>query len=103
MNDVRPSEKAPRRNRGASASDPVAHLWSGVGRAPPKTLTRARMGPGHFVNECQAKSVELTGFEPVAPSLRKMCSNCADQGNGLRFPGLWSGCGASDVMHREMW
>ena len=25
-------------------------------------------------------SVELTGFEPVAPSLRKMRSNCCDQG-----------------------
>jgi hypothetical protein len=51
----------------------------------------------------RAKWVELTGFEPVTPSLRKMRSKPYDQGKRPPVAGLWSGCGASDVMHREMW
>jgi hypothetical protein len=58
----------------------VAHLWSGVWRVRPKTLPQAQIRLGHFVNEYKAKSVELTGFEPVAPSLRNMRSDVRDQG-----------------------
>ena len=64
--------------RGASAPDPVAHLWSGVWRGWPKTPLRTQIGRKHFVNEYKANSVELTGFEPVAPSLRKMQSSASD-------------------------
>ena len=45
--------------------------------------------------------VELTGFEPVAPSLRKMRSNTCDQGKRQPLAGLWGGCGTSGVRHRE--
>ena len=45
--------------------------------------------------------VELTGFEPVTSSLRKMRSKASDQGKRHGLAGLWRGCGASDVRHRE--
>jgi hypothetical protein len=45
--------------------------------------------------------VELTGFEPGAPSLRKMRSKRSDQGKRHVFTVLWRGCGTSDVRHRE--
>ena len=47
--------------------------------------------------------VELTGFEPVTPSLRKMRSNRFDQGTRLALVGLWGGCGPSDVRGGETW
>ena len=47
--------------------------------------------------------MELAGFEPVTPSLRKMRSKPSDQGKRPCLVGLWGGRGASDVMHREMW
>ena len=46
-------------------------------------------------------SVELTGFEPVTPSLRKMWSEPPDQGKWHRISRLWGGCGASHVRQRE--
>jgi hypothetical protein len=46
-------------------------------------------------------SVELRGFEPLTPSLRKMWSKSSEQGKRHQFSGLWSGCGASHVRHRE--
>jgi len=45
--------------------------------------------------------VELTGFEPVTPSLRKMRSNGCDKGKRTTFSVLWSGCGASYVKRGE--
>jgi hypothetical protein len=63
--------------------------------------TRVRFG--HLVNEYKANSVELTGFEPVTPSLRKMRSKRSDQGKRLPFAGLWASCGASDVRRCEAW
>jgi hypothetical protein len=47
--------------------------------------------------------VELTGFEPVTPSLRKMRSDPSDQGKRPLLVGLWGGCGPSDVRHGETW
>jgi hypothetical protein len=61
--------------------------------------TRVRLG--HFVNYYKTKSVELTGFEPVTPSLRKMWSKPSDQGKRGPFAGLWAGCGPSHVRRRE--
>ncbi len=46
--------------------------------------------------------MELTGFEPVTPSLRKMRSKPSDQEFYSRSKGLWSDCGASDVRRSEM-
>jgi len=45
--------------------------------------------------------VELTGFEPVTPSLRRMWSEPSDQGKRRSTICLWGGCGASDVRHGE--
>jgi hypothetical protein len=42
-------------------------------------------------------NVELTGFEPVTPSLRKMRSDRCDQGKQVSDTGLWGGCGVNDV------
>ena len=47
--------------------------------------------------------MELTGFEPVTPSLRKMWSESPDQGKRRLIAGLWGGCGPSDVRPRELW
>ena len=47
--------------------------------------------------------MELTGFEPVTPSLRKMRSKPSDLGKQVHNAGLWGGCGASDVRCRESW
>jgi hypothetical protein len=41
--------------------------------------------------------VELTGFEPVTPSLLKMRSNRADLEKQGPLKALWGGCGANDV------
>ena len=46
--------------------------------------------------------MELTGFEPVAPSLRKMRSKRSDQGKRYVIAVLWSGCGASLVRQGEI-
>jgi hypothetical protein len=35
--------------------------------------------------------VELTGFEPVTPSLRNMRSKPSDQGKRYSVTGLWCG------------
>jgi hypothetical protein len=45
--------------------------------------------------------VELTGFEPVAPSLRKMRSKSSDQGKRHPLEVLWSVCGTSGVSRGE--
>jgi len=77
----------------------VAHLWSGergVARMA-ETPPRAQIRLGHFIKRYKAKSVELTGFEPVTPSLRKMQSNHSDQGKQHDLAGLWSGCGTGHV------
>jgi hypothetical protein len=63
-----------------SEPDPVAHLWHGVSRQGPKTAPGPRIRLGHFTNYYKEKSVELTGFESVTPSLRKMRSKRPDQG-----------------------
>ena len=72
VGDVRRSKKAPRSKRGALEVKPVGHLWSGrvaqEAEIPPSSPDQTP----NFVNEYKAKSAELTGFEPVAPSLRKM-------------------------------
>jgi len=47
------------------------------------------------------KFVELTGFEPVTPSLRKMWSKPSDQGKQPTSAVLWRGCGTSQVRPRE--
>ena len=80
----------------------VGRLWSGGWRVRPKMPLVAQIGLGHFVNEYKAKSVELTGFEPVAPSLRKMRSNARDQGKRCALRVLWGACGPSDVRRGEM-
>ena len=49
-------------------------------RVAPTAALRAQIGFGYFLNQYKVKSVELTGFEPVAASLRKMRSNRSDQG-----------------------
>jgi hypothetical protein len=48
-------------------------------------------------------SVELGGFEPPTPSLRKMQSNHSDQGKRRPFTVLWRGCGTGHVRQREIW
>jgi hypothetical protein len=45
--------------------------------------------------------VELTGFEPVTPSLRKMRSHRSDQGKRYLLEVLWSVCGTSGVSRGE--
>jgi len=45
--------------------------------------------------------VELTGFEPVTPALRKMWSKRCDQELLRVTAGLWGSCGASDVIPSE--
>ena len=45
--------------------------------------------------------MELAGFEPVTPSLRKMQSKPSDQGKRLDLVGLWRGCGTSHVRQGE--
>ena len=47
--------------------------------------------------------MELTGFEPVTPSLRKMRSKRPDQGKQPSIAGLGGCRGASDVRLREAW
>ena len=44
--------------------------------------------------------VELTGLEPVTPSLRKMRSKVSDQGIRHAPAVLWGGCGGEP---REAW
>jgi len=41
--------------------------------------------------------VELTGFEPVTPSLRKMRSDSCDQEKQNAVAGVWRVCGTSVV------
>ncbi len=50
----------------------------------------------------RAKSVELRGFEPLTPSLRKMWSKPSDQGKRRLEAGLWAGRGARHVRQREL-
>jgi len=45
--------------------------------------------------------VELTGFEPVTPSLRTMRSKRRYQGEHFVRVGLWRGCGTSGVNSTE--
>jgi hypothetical protein len=49
----------------------------------------------HYRSVTWAFIVELTGFEPVTPSLRKMQSDASDQGKRLDLACLWRGCGPS--------
>jgi hypothetical protein len=46
-----------------------------------ETLLRPKSGAGHFVNAYKAKSVELTGSEPVTP-VRKSGQIAETRGNG---------------------
>jgi hypothetical protein len=96
ITDVRRGEKAPRILRGAL--DPILwHTWgAGVRRVWPDSSS----GPSEaraFCQLVQGELVELTGFEPVTPSLRKMRSKRCDQGERPSCTSLWGGCGASDV------
>jgi hypothetical protein len=65
------SSLAPHKLRGAS--DPrfcgtrVERGGARMAENPPRT----QIGRGQFVNGYKAESVELAGFEPVTPSLRK--------------------------------
>jgi hypothetical protein len=45
--------------------------------------------------------VELGGFEPVTPSLRKMRSDRSEQAKQAALKVLWGGCGSSHVRLRE--
>ena len=45
--------------------------------------------------------MELTGFEPVTPSLRKMRSKRSDQGKRRALRVSWGGCGANEVRQRK--
>ena len=45
--------------------------------------------------------MELTGFEPVTSSLRKMQSKPSDQEIWLKIAVLWRGCGTSHVRRGE--
>ena len=56
---------------------------------------------GQFSNEYKAKSVELIGFEPTTPSLRKMRSKRSDQGFWTHSGSLWRACGTSEVRPGE--
>ena len=47
--------------------------------------------------------MELIGFEPTTPSLRKMWSKRCDQAIQPSVTGLWGDCGASDVRLRQAW
>ena len=77
-----------------------APVGSDVKREP-KTpaLPKDERGVSQLV---QGEIVELTGFEPVTPSLRKMWSRPSDQAKQYAFTGLWGSCGASDVRHSEI-
>jgi len=79
------------------ARNPVEHLLRDGSRDQ-----RARSVSGLPKSPWPGRLVELTGFEPVTPSLRKMRSNGVDLGQRHPQSGLWGGCGASDVMQREM-
>jgi len=52
---------------------------------------------GHADIALTRRLVELTGFEPVAPSLRKVRSKLSDQGKRLSISVLWRGCGTRDA------
>jgi len=75
-------------------------LWATCG---PRDFTHHQIGDASAIRNGpdQGEWVELTGFEPVTPSLRKMQSNSFDQGFHGSLVGLWDGCGASDVRQRE--
>lgn len=49
----------------------------------------------------QGVLVELTGFEPLTPSLRKMRSQLSDQEKCRPKVVLWGGCGSSHVRPRD--
>ena len=76
----------------------MAHLWSEVWRGSPKTPPRTQIRRGHFVNEYNATSVEPTGFESLAPSLRKMQSKPFDQGK--RTPWRLGGAAVGRAVRR---
>jgi len=59
------------------------------------------LSPSSPLSEVTLSWVNLTGFEPVTPSLRKMQSKPSDQEKRHPIPGLWRGCGTSVVRHRE--
>ena len=62
----------------------MAHLWSDVcARTGRKPLLGAVLRLELFIKRYKAKSVQLTGFEPVAPSLRQMWPRHSDQGERL--------------------
>ena len=86
--DVRRSEKHLIGKEVLQRLDRVAPLWRGGGAQGTKCPPRAQTRLGHYVNYCKAKSVELTGFEPVTPSLRNMRSNACDQGKRRPSGGL---------------
>ena len=100
--DVRWSKKAPRILRGASGRNPVARLWRGVWRVRPKMPLIAQEPARAFCQQGQGEIVELTGFEPVTPSLRKIRSKTSDQEKRYVIAVLWSGCGAIPVRQGEI-
>ena len=82
------------------------HQIAGFGRGDAGTIEIKRHRKPSLVDRPSGPSqrwewVELTGFEPVTPSLRKMRSKRCDQGKRHSMAGLWGGCGASDVRQCE--
>ena len=59
--------------------------FRGICGAPDLTITRIRASESIRNDSDQGVSVELTGFEPVTPSLRKMRSNTVTRGNDLHL------------------
>ena len=77
--------------------EPVGRLWSDGSRESGQVdrYVQANIAPD------QGVLVELTGFELVTPSLRKMQSKPCDQGKRGVLAGLWGGCGTSVVRGGE--
>jgi len=72
-----------------------------------ETLVIAQIGESETVRNSpqliQGRLVELTGFEPVTPSLRKMWSKRCYQATRRASVVLWGGCGPRDVRPGETW
>ena len=83
---------------GAAHNGTPTHHFAFLTSQPPRPAKAIggvhRLRAGTFV-------VELTGFEPVAPSLRKTRTKRCDLGFQAHLRVLWRGCGTSDVRRRE--
>ena len=69
-------------------ADPIYRtpiLWHTCGGGAARLAENPSSGPNPraLIKRYKAKSVELTGFEPVAPSLRKMRTKRSEQGKRL--------------------